>query len=67
MFQPEENESKTAGAANNFAEGPEPDILVETRDSSVVILYPNFEIKYFPIFKLSIGIKLQWCYDNQIY
>ena len=47
MFHPENNESKTAGAANNLAEGPKSDILVETEDSSIVILYPNFELKYF--------------------
>jgi len=58
MFPPENNENKTAGAANNLAEGPEPDIPVETENSSIVILYLTFELKYFLIFKLSIGIKL---------
>src|SRR6218665_330654 len=49
MFHPENNESKTAGAFNNLAKGPEPDIPVETEDISVVISYPNFELKDFLI------------------
>ena len=59
MFHPENNESKTVGAAKHLAERLEPDIQVEAKDSSIVILYPNFELKYFLILKLSIGIKLQ--------
>ena len=57
MFHPENNETKTSEAVDNLAEAPKPDIPVETEDSSVglVILHPNFELKYFPIFKLSIG------------
>ena len=51
--------SKTTGAANNLAEAPEIGIPVETKDSRVVIYYPNVELKYVLIFKLSIGIKLQ--------
>ena len=44
-----------------ITKGPEPDIPVDDEDSDVglVILYPHFELKYFLIFQLSIGITLQ--------
>ena len=42
MFHPENNESKTPGAPNILAGGPEPDIPIETEESSVVILYHIF-------------------------
>jgi len=45
MFHPENNESKIAGAADNLTEVFEPNVPVETEDSSVVILYPTFKLK----------------------
>jgi len=75
MIHPENNESKTAGAAYNLAEGPEPDIPVETEDSSewFYILILNLNIFSSVNYQLALNytdvmtirfIKVSYCWGG---